>query len=218
MFDIGSWEILIIAIVVLLVVGPKDLPGFLRTIGKYVGALKKQANEFRAHLDEAIRETELDQLRKDVSDLKNEVSDTVRSATRDIERDVAKAETSLRETVDEVRASPTPKPAADEDAASGGPPRQDDPLAPTESGGHRRRNIGSPLADGETETAPEALTNGATTDTAGKVNGATEMVGEDHASAVRQTPAAPPPTQDPLAASQPSPQRENAPAVAKTDA
>lgn len=89
MFDIGWSELLIIGIVTLLFVGPKDLPVFLRTIGRYIGAIKKQAGEFRAQFDEALRETELDQLRKDVVGMKNEVEKSVRDVGRQVEDDFA---------------------------------------------------------------------------------------------------------------------------------
>ena len=59
MFDITSSKLLILGIVALLVIGPKDLPALLRTIGKYVGIIKRQAAEFRAQFDEAMRESEL---------------------------------------------------------------------------------------------------------------------------------------------------------------
>ncbi len=87
MFDIGWSELLIIGIVTLLFVGPKDLPVFLRTLGRYLGVIKKQANEFRAQFDEALRETELDQLRKDVVGMKNEVEKSVRDVGRQVEDD-----------------------------------------------------------------------------------------------------------------------------------
>lgn len=85
MFDIGWSELLILAIVTLLFVGPKDLPVFLRTIGRFTGAIRKQAGEFRAQFDEAMRESEFDQIRKDVSGLRDEVSGTVRQAARSVE-------------------------------------------------------------------------------------------------------------------------------------
>ena len=59
MFDITSSKLLILGIVALLVIGPKDLPALLRTIGKYMGIIKRQAAEFRAQFDEAMRESEL---------------------------------------------------------------------------------------------------------------------------------------------------------------
>ncbi|MEO1206446.1 MAG: Sec-independent protein translocase protein TatB [Pseudomonadota bacterium] len=106
MFDIGTSELLIIGIVVLLAVGPRDLPVFLRTVGKYVGAIKKQATEFRQHFDEALKETELDQLRKDVSGLKSDVENTVRDATRDIENDVIEAQRAIKSEAKPNGASP----------------------------------------------------------------------------------------------------------------
>ena len=60
MFDITSSKLLILGIVALLVIGPKDLPALLRTIGKYMGIIKRQAAEFRAQFDEAMRESELE--------------------------------------------------------------------------------------------------------------------------------------------------------------
>ena len=60
MFDITSSKLLLLGIVALLVIGPKDLPVLLRTIGKYIGIIKRQAKEFRAQFDEAMRETELE--------------------------------------------------------------------------------------------------------------------------------------------------------------
>ncbi len=88
MFDIGWSELLIIGVMALIVVGPKDLPVLLRTIGRYVGIIRKQAAEFRAQFDEALRETELDQIRKDVAGIKQDVANTVHEATRQVEKDL----------------------------------------------------------------------------------------------------------------------------------
>ncbi len=112
MFDIGWSELLIIGIVTLLFVGPKDLPVFLRTIGRYVGAIKKQAGEFRAQFDEALRETELDQLRKDVVGMKNEVEKSVRDVGRQVEDDFAEVrrdvESAAKPQLDKPSAKATP--------------------------------------------------------------------------------------------------------------
>ena len=88
MFDIGWSELLIIGVIALIVVGPKELPVLLRTIGRYVGIIRKQAAEFRAQFDEALRETELDQIRKDVAGIKQDVTSTVHEATRQVEKDL----------------------------------------------------------------------------------------------------------------------------------
>lgn len=64
--DIGGLELLLIAIVALIVVGPKDLPIMLRKLGQFTGRLRAMANEFRASFDEMARQSELDELRKEV--------------------------------------------------------------------------------------------------------------------------------------------------------
>jgi len=82
MFDIGWTEILVIAVVAIIVVGPKDLPRMLRSLGRYAGQLRRTAGEFRSQFDDAIRESELDELRNSltgVSDLNpmNQIRDAV---------------------------------------------------------------------------------------------------------------------------------------------
>ena len=69
MFDITSSKLLILGIVALLVIGPKDLPALLRTIGKYMGMIKRQAAEFRAQFDEAMRESEIHELTKSMESI-----------------------------------------------------------------------------------------------------------------------------------------------------
>lgn len=67
---IGGFEILVIGIVALLVVGPKDLPLLMRRVGQFVGKARAMANEFRASFDDLARESELEELRKEVKALK----------------------------------------------------------------------------------------------------------------------------------------------------
>ncbi|MCB1519370.1 MAG: twin-arginine translocase subunit TatB [Hyphomicrobiaceae bacterium] len=88
MFDIGWQEILVIGVIALIVVGPKELPGLLRTIGRYAGMLKRQAGEFRSHFDQALREAELDQLKNDVTGFKSEIEGTIRDTARAAEREM----------------------------------------------------------------------------------------------------------------------------------
>ena len=64
--EIGASELLVIGIVALIVVGPKDLPVLLRKLGKMVARVRGMANEFRASFDEMARQSELDELRKEV--------------------------------------------------------------------------------------------------------------------------------------------------------
>lgn len=66
MFDIAWSHILLIGVVALLVIGPKDLPKVLRTVGVWVGRARSIAREFQGSLDQMIREAELEEVRKEV--------------------------------------------------------------------------------------------------------------------------------------------------------
>ena len=68
MLEVGWTEILVIAIVLIIVVGPKDLPQMLRTFGRMVSKLRGMAGEFRQQFDEALREADLDDVRKTIGD------------------------------------------------------------------------------------------------------------------------------------------------------
>ena len=89
MFDIGMTEILVIAVVAIIVVGPKDLPGLLRSGAKYIGQIRSMARDFKGQVNDAIKDTELGDIKNDlkglndlnpVSDIKDEVSDYMDSA------------------------------------------------------------------------------------------------------------------------------------------
>lgn len=64
--EVGATELLVIAAIALIVVGPKDLPVMLRKLGQFVGRMRGMANEFRASFDEMARQSELDELRQEV--------------------------------------------------------------------------------------------------------------------------------------------------------
>ena len=68
----GGMEILVIAVLALVVVGPKDLPILLRRLGKFTAKVRGMAQEFRASFDEMARQSELDELRKEVDALRNQ--------------------------------------------------------------------------------------------------------------------------------------------------
>ncbi len=80
MFDIGWTELLVIAIAAIVVIGPKDLPRVMRLVGQWTGKLKRMAGEFQGQFNEALREAELEDVRKDVvaigKGLKEEVAKT----------------------------------------------------------------------------------------------------------------------------------------------
>src|SRR5690606_27264192 len=64
MFDIGPTELLLIVIVAVVVIGPKDLPLALRTAGRWIGKVRKISGQFRTGLDAMIREAEMEEMEK----------------------------------------------------------------------------------------------------------------------------------------------------------
>jgi sec-independent protein translocase protein TatB len=64
MFDIGWSELLVIAVVAIVVVGPKDLPKLMRGFGHYAGKLRRAASDFQRQFEEAMRESEIEEVRK----------------------------------------------------------------------------------------------------------------------------------------------------------
>jgi sec-independent protein translocase protein TatB len=71
MFDLFSGShILIVLVVALIVVGPKDLPRLMRTVGQWTAKAREMANQFKASFDEMSRQAELDDLRKEIDELR----------------------------------------------------------------------------------------------------------------------------------------------------
>ena len=83
---VGGGELIVIAIVALIVVGPKDLPKLLRQLGKFVGRMRSMADDFRASFDDMARQSELDDLRKEVEALRTgkSVSPVIDDLTSDM--------------------------------------------------------------------------------------------------------------------------------------
>src|SRR5262249_50291500 len=75
MFDIGWSELLVIGIVALIVIGPKELPRALRTLGQWMGKVRRLAPRFQGPFPEARREAEIDQLKKDMDDMATKAKD-----------------------------------------------------------------------------------------------------------------------------------------------
>jgi sec-independent protein translocase protein TatB len=94
MFDISWSELLILGIVTLIFVGPKELPQFLGTLGRYAGMVRRQAQEFRHQFDQAMREAELDRIKGEVESVSQEVSGSLSEAERltGVELETAKSD------------------------------------------------------------------------------------------------------------------------------
>lgn len=95
MFEIGWLELLVIAVVLIVVVGPKDLPAMLRTFGRTTSQLRRMAGDFRRQVDDALREAELDEIRKTVADARK----------LDPTEDIRKAMNPMKAVGDEIRSS-----------------------------------------------------------------------------------------------------------------
>ena len=99
MLEVGWSEILVIALILIIVVGPKDLPGMLRTFGRMASRVRGMANEFKGQFDEAIREADLDDVRKGLNEVNKlnpgsslrEAINPLRQLGQDIKSDLQKA-------------------------------------------------------------------------------------------------------------------------------
>src|SRR3954469_21283443 len=75
MFDIGWSELVVIAVVALIAIGPKELPGVLRMVGQWMGQARRMASEFQGQFNEAMREAEMADVKKAFDDVKDAASD-----------------------------------------------------------------------------------------------------------------------------------------------
>ncbi|MGC1778078.1 MAG: Sec-independent protein translocase protein TatB [Xanthobacteraceae bacterium] len=116
MFDISWTEFLLIGVVALIVIGPKELPGVMRTLGQYTRKARSMAAEFQNQFQEAMREAEMADLKKQVDDMASDIKNydplkEVRSDFESIGKDVA---TSLAEPSAQQPAEPTPAPSPEQ--------------------------------------------------------------------------------------------------------
>lgn len=88
MFDIAWSELLLVIVVAILVVGPKELPGALRALGRVIGKLRRTADEFRRQFEDTIRDTGAEELQREINQLRynnplTEIRDSLEEAARD---------------------------------------------------------------------------------------------------------------------------------------
>src|SRR4029078_7787735 len=77
MFDIGWSELLVIGVVAIVVVGPKELPRLMRAFGTYTGRARRMAADFQRQFEDAVRDSELDEGRQAMPEIRAEASSTV---------------------------------------------------------------------------------------------------------------------------------------------
>jgi sec-independent protein translocase protein TatB len=90
MFDISWTEFLLIGVVALIVIGPKELPGLMRTLGQWTRKLRSMAGDFQNQFQEAMREAEMTDLKKEVDDMAQGIKDgiTKYDPLKDVRADV----------------------------------------------------------------------------------------------------------------------------------
>jgi sec-independent protein translocase protein TatB len=121
MFDVGWSELLLIGIVALIAIGPKELPGALRTLGQWMGKVRRMASEFQSQFHEAMREAELADLKKEVDEMATKAQsyahfDPIDDIRKDIEN-AAGAPPAL-----DTPLTDTPAPQATTETAAATPP------------------------------------------------------------------------------------------------
>jgi sec-independent protein translocase protein TatB len=156
MFDIGWSEIAVIAVVALIAIGPKELPGVLRMVGQWMGKARKMASEFQGQFQEAMREAEMADLKKTFDDVKD-------TATGFASNNIM---TSLQKDVSEsLRIDDLNKPETDAQVASaiGEPVTPTTPEPPTpetfvEAEAHAAPEQLGVIREAETPPAPQDIT------------------------------------------------------------
>jgi len=116
MFDLGWGKIIIIAVIALVVIGPKELPAVLRTVGQWMGKIRRMAAEFQGQFQEAMREAEMADLKKSI--------DAITDATRGIGSGfdpLSSVSKDLEKSFDEKPATPPATEPAGTPAAEGAP-------------------------------------------------------------------------------------------------
>tara|TARA_R110000787_G_scaffold89753_2_gene189869 strand:- start:2748 stop:3098 length:351 start_codon:yes stop_codon:yes gene_type:complete len=112
---VGFSELLLLALAALIIVGPKDLPFMMRKVGQLVGKARGMAREFQAAFEDIARQSELEDLRKEIEDLKrNNMMTEAQDDLANMESDINAAV--MRKDAAEAEAAP-PEPKSKDDAA-----------------------------------------------------------------------------------------------------
>ena len=156
MFDISWTEFLLIGVVALVVIGPKELPGVMRTMGQWTRKVRGMATEFQNQFQEAMREAEMADLKKQVDDMARDVKDIdpLKGVREDIEGAGKDVERSLASTPEQTPALPAAgsEPALTETAAE---------PAPAEA-------VSAPVVDAPAPPPPETIEKAEQADGSGR--------------------------------------------------
>ncbi len=153
--EIGGLELLVIAAVALIVVGPKDLPVMLRKLGQFTAKIRGMANEFRASFDEMARQSELDELRKEVEAMRRgQLADTAAADASKAQVDQVFKEIGDSLQGSDVRFPPSASQSYDPPAPE---PAAPEPAPIVEEAKPRARRTPKPKPKAETDAKPKAV-------------------------------------------------------------
>jgi sec-independent protein translocase protein TatB len=107
MLEVGWSELLVIAIVMIIVVGPKDLPKMLRTFATFAKKARGMANDFQSQFTDAMRDAELDEVRKTIADVRSlnpknalkDAFDPIRKAGEDVKREMQGVQSGVQNSI-----------------------------------------------------------------------------------------------------------------------
>src|SRR6202035_1471345 len=121
MFDLSWSELLLIGIVALIFIGPKELPGVLRTLGQWMSKIRRMAGDFQNQFHDAMREAELADLKKEVDDMAAQAANYSNfDPLADVRKEMESAQRDIESAVADKPAAASP--AAGEPAAAAAPP------------------------------------------------------------------------------------------------
>jgi sec-independent protein translocase protein TatB len=150
MFDISWSEFLLIGVVALIVIGPKELPAVMRTLGQWTRKIRGMASEFQNQFQEAMREAEMTDLKKEVDDMAQDVKDSVRQLDplKDVREDVESTGEVIKRS---LAAGPEPAPSL---PAAESPPALTQ--TPAETSPAALETTATPAAETPAPAPPEA--------------------------------------------------------------
>jgi sec-independent protein translocase protein TatB len=128
-FGFGYTEMFVIAVVAIIVIGPKDLPRVLRAFGKTVAKMRGMAREFQGHLDSAMKETGFDEVKKEFNNIKNSAN-VIEPVKKTVADEAKKQEDDFKKLFGEVPSTDAPKSASSNSAVAETPAAAPAPSTP----------------------------------------------------------------------------------------
>jgi sec-independent protein translocase protein TatB len=132
-FGIGYTELVVIALVAIIVIGPKDLPRVLRGLGRMMTKMRGMAREFQGHMDAAMKEAGLDEVKKDLQSIRNPVAtikDSVTAELKKQETDFKKQDEDFKKYFGTMNETPKPEASTPPAAVETEKPAEPSPSPP----------------------------------------------------------------------------------------